>query len=156
MTKRSAKCQHCGGELAATTSRSAPQLRQFFWMIALAFANWPETHEHQFASTEELRAWLTMKAGAREVGAAIPLHDISRDVAMLVAEAAIRGAGSYAMPVMHGDILVIFRPKSISFAKMPHHAFCQLSDDVADIIDAETGMGIASLMQEAKRATADG
>jgi len=118
-------------------------------MIKAAFMHWPEWHERQFSSSEELRSFLQMKAGAREIGAQIPLVGLSKERAMLLAEAAIRGAGSYAMPVIHGDVLVIFRPKSISFSRMPHAAFCQLSDDVAAVIEAETHIKVEDMMREA-------
>lgn len=130
-------CPHCGCELVSPAGgkpRSTDQLRRYFAMIKGAFSNWPEAHPHQFASAEELRAWLQMKAGAREIGAQIPLTGISKERAMLLAEAAIRGSGSYAMPVIHGDTLVVFRPKSIAYAKMAHSDFCRLSDDVSEII----------------------
>jgi len=121
-------------------------------MIRAAFIHWPETHERQFSDAEECRAWLQMKAGAREVGAQIPLTGMSKERAMLLAEAAIRGAGSYAMPVIHGDTLVVFRPKSIAFASMPHVEFCRLTDAVADVIRAETGMDPEVLLRETERA----
>lgn len=145
-------CPHCGCELAPSAGgkpRSVEQIRRYFAMIKAAHMHWPEWHERQFASSEELRAFLQMKAGAREIGAQIPLTGLSKERAMLLAEAAIRGAGSYAMPLIHGDMLVIFRPKSISFARMPHADFCKLSDDVAAVIEAETKIEIADLMQAA-------
>lgn len=117
-------------------------------MIKAACHHWPETHERQWSSPEELRAWLQMKAGAREVGAQIPLAGISKERAIMLAEAAIRGSGSYAMPVMHDDLLVIFRPKSISFARMAAAEFCQLNDDVAAIIATETGLSVEDLLRE--------
>ena len=144
-------CPHCGCELTPTSGgkpRSSEQLRRYFAMIKAAFMHWPEAHQHQFASSEELRAWLQMKAGAREIGAQIPMTGMSKERAMLLAEAAIRGAGSYAWPVIHGDTLVIFRPKSVSFAKMAHSDFCKLSDDVAAVIEAETGIKVDDLLRE--------
>ena len=67
---------------------------------------------------------------------------------MMLAEAAIRGAGSYAMPVMHGDTLVIFRPKSIRFTTMPHLAFCGLVSAVETVIEHETGARVDDLLME--------
>ena len=148
---KDATCPHCGCELtpdAGGKPRSTDQLRRYFAMIRAAYHHWPEHHERQWSSSEELRAWLQMKAGAREIGAQIPLTGISKERAMLLAESAIRGAGSFAMPVMHGDVLVIFRPKSIAFARMAHADFCRLSDDVAAIIEAETGLNAEQLLRE--------
>jgi len=143
-------CPHCGCDIAPSGKpRSPEQLRRYFAMIKAAFHHWPERHPHQFANSEELRAFLQMKAGHRIVGAQIPLTGMSKERAMLLAEAAIRGAGSYAMPVIHGDVLVIFRPKSIAFAKMEHGEFCRLSDMVESVIQAETGLQASQLLTEA-------
>lgn len=142
-------CPHCGCELAPEgKARSGDQLRRYFAMIRAAFLHWPESHAHQFANAEELRAFVQMKAGHRTVGAQIPLTGMSKERAMLLAEAAIRGAGSYAMPVIHGDVLVIFRPKSISFGKLDHSSFCRLSDDVEAVIRNETGLDPEALLVE--------
>lgn len=121
-------------------------------MLRLAFTHWPETSERKFANEEELRAFVQMKAGAREVGAQIPLIGISKERAMMLAEAAIRGAGSYAMPVIHRDTLVIFKPKSISFAKMEHNDFCRLSDAVQTVIEQETGIRVDDMLKHGEAA----
>jgi hypothetical protein len=143
-------CPSCGCELVAKAGgkpRSVEQIRRYFAMIRAAFHHWPESHERQFANSEELRTWLQMKAGAREVGAQIPLTGMGKERAMLLAEAAIRGAGSFAFPVIHGDTLVIFKPKSISFGKMAHSDFCRLSDEVAGVIEEETGITTNDLLK---------
>lgn len=143
-------CPVCGYEATQKEggkTRSVEQIRRYFKMIRLAWDTWPESHEHQFASSEEMRAWLQMKAGAREIGAQIPLTGMSKERAMLFAEAAIRGAGSFAWPVIHGDTLVIFRPKSIAFSRMAHADFCRLSDDVQSVIEAETDIRVEDMMR---------
>jgi hypothetical protein len=132
--------------------RSVPQLRRYFALIKAAFHHWPETHERQFASEEECRKWLQMKAGHREIGATIPLTGISKERAMLLAEASIRAAGSYAVPTIHGDTLVIHRPRSIAFGKLGHKAACVLFDEVASVIRAETGLDPDALLRETEAA----
>ena len=67
----------------------------------------------------------------------------------MLAQAAIAGAGSYARPVIHNGELIVWRPKSIAFAKMPHLEFCALSDAVAEVIEAETGIKVEEMMREA-------
>ena len=144
-------CPHCGCDLvqpAGGKTRSTDQLRRYFAMIRAAFHHWPEHHERQFASAEELRAWVQIKAGAREIGAQIPLSGMPRERAMMLAEAAIRGCGSMAFPVLHGDMLVVFRPKSVSFAKMAHADFCALSDAVEAVIRNETGLYAEQILTE--------
>ncbi len=148
------RCPSCGFDAGPSNQkpRSVEQLRRHFGLIKAAFHHWPEAHERQFSDLEECRAWLQMKAGAREIGAQIPLTGMSKERAMLLAEAAIRGAGSYAMPIIHGDTLVVFRPKSIAFHKMPHAQFCALTDAVAEVIEAETGLQADDLLRETERA----
>ena len=143
------KCDFCGGYVGnSSKSRSVPQLNRYHKLVSATFDNWPETHEHQFANIIECRKWLEMKAGHREIGAQIPVSGMSKERAVMLAEAAIRGAGSYAMPVMHGDTLVIFRPKSIRFATMPHLAFCELVAAVESVIEKETGARVDDLLLE--------
>lgn len=129
-----------------------PQIRRYFAMIKAAFHHWPESHETQFASEEEARKWLQMKAGHREIGARIPLVGLNKDKAVALVEAAIRASGSYAVPVMHGGDLVVFVPKSIAFGKLSHLAACTLFDDVAAVIENEIGVPADRLMKEHERA----
>lgn len=138
----------CASCPARHKPRSVEQHRRYFALIKAAFHHWPEGHERQFASDEELRKWAQMKAGHREIGASIPLTGMQKERAMLLAEAAIRAAGSYAVPVIHGDVLVVFRPKSIAFDKLGHKAACQLFDEVAAVIEAEIGVPAEKLLKE--------
>lgn len=143
-------CPICGHTTDAPgrKTRSIEQHRRYFALIAATWHHWPESHERQFTTAEELRAWLQMKAGYREVAASIPIAGMNRDKALLLVEAAIRGAGSYAVPVLHGASLVVFRPKSIAFGKLPHLAFCALNDAVAEVIQAEAGLSAETLLHE--------
>lgn len=147
-------CPHCGCEIETNRSgkpRSVEQHRRFFAMIKAAFEHWPESHERQFSSAEEMRKYLQMKAGYREVGATIPLTGINKQRAMLLAEAAIRAAGSYAVPVINGDVLVVFKPKSIAFDKLSHKDACRLFDDVEAFIEDAIGVPAQTLLKEQER-----
>lgn len=151
----SAVCPHCLSPLDDAPEgkpRSLPQLRRYFAMLRAVFAQWPETHEQQFSDVTAMRKWLQMKAGHREIGARIDLTGMPKESAMLVAEAAIRGAGTYAVPVVHGATLAVFRPKSIKFNKLGHLEFCALNDEIDDVIYAETGLDAERCLQEHKRA----
>lgn len=142
-------CPDCGCDLSKPgKARSPEQLRRYFALMKATFMHWPEAHPHQFANLEEMRSWLQMKAGHREVGAHIPISGMSKERALLLAEAAIRAANSFAWPVIHGDTLVVFRPKSISFAKLYHANFCRLASDVEAVILKETGLDPERLLLE--------
>lgn len=147
-------CHVCGfyPEHVDGKPRSLPQHRRYFSMISAVFHHWPAAHGRQFADREELRAWLQMKSGWREVAAQIPIVGLPRERVKMIVEASIRAAGSYAEPVLHNDTLVIFRPKSIAFDKMRHLDFCALNDAVEDVIRSETGLDPEQVLQEHQRA----
>jgi 6-phosphofructokinase len=143
-------CPTCGSE--RKSPRSVEQHRRFFSLMRAAFTNWPETHERQFSSEEELRKYLTMKAGHRELTARIPLTGIRKEQAVVLAEAAIRAAAAYAVAAVHGSELIIWKPKSIAFHKLGHLAFCELNSAVDEILLAEIGISGDELLQETERA----
>lgn len=147
------RCKCCGSDTEHPEKvRSLPQLRRYFALIRSAYHHWPETSDRQFASEEECRKWLQMAAGWRDVGARIPLVGITAERAKLLAEAAIRGAGSYATPVVHKGELVVWVPRSISFASMGPQEFGQLSDAVSAVIEQETGHRADELIRETEAA----
>jgi hypothetical protein len=146
-------CPVCGyKEQKADKARSLAQHRRYFGLLKAVFAHWPETHERQFADEHELRKWCEMKAGWREVAATIPMVGMQRERALMLVEAAIRAAGSYAIPVLHKGDMVIFRPKSISFSRMPHHEFNDLCDRVERVIREETGLDPEQVLREHEHA----
>lgn len=154
-TGRVAACEVCGHTPSGSTRgapRSLEQLRRYFSVIRAAFSHWPDTSARQFASEEELRAYVQMKAGYREVASRMPLVGLNRDRALMLVEAALRAAGTYAMPVLHKDEMVIFKPRSISFAKLGHSEFCKLNDAVEAVIEQEIGVPVETLLKEHGRA----
>ena len=69
----STRCPACGFDVGHNAKpRSVQQIRRHFGLYRAAFTHWPESHPHQFTNAEEYRAWLQMKAGAREIGAPPP------------------------------------------------------------------------------------
>lgn len=152
---RVAACPVCGhrDEVGARGApRSLEQLRRYFAVIRAAFHHWPETSARQFSDEEALRAYVQMKAGYREIAATIPLVGLNKDRAVMLVEASIRAAGSYAMPVVHKGGLVIFKPRSISFAKLGHSEFCKLNDAVEAVIEQEIGVPVETLLNETENA----
>jgi len=145
-------CPECGCVLDEDKPRSLPQLRRYFAMIRAFYFHWPKSHGRQFTNETECRKWLQMKAGHREPGASIPLVGMPKERAMFLAEAVIRGAGSYADVEMQGDTLIVYVPRSVAFGKLKHLAACALFDDVATVFHAETGMDPEQVMREYVRA----
>lgn len=145
-------CPHCGVVLEEKHARSLPQMRRYFSVLRAAFMHWPENHSRQFGDEEEARKWIQMRAGHREVAASIDLGGVSKEQALLIAEASIKAAGAYAVPVLHGETLVIFKPKSIKFSRLSHKDFCKLNDEVDAVIEAETGLKADVLLKETERA----
>lgn len=131
--------------------RSIDQHRRFFGLMRALLHHWPETHPRQFADEHELRTWLTMKAGHREIAAQIPLAGVPREKVAVIVEAALRAAGSYALPIVHHNDLVVFKPKSIAFSKLSHLDFCALSDAVDAVIRQETGLDPDQVLRETER-----
>jgi hypothetical protein len=118
--------------------RSLDQHKRFFLLIRAAFENWPENHPMQFTDEQSLRKWLTMQAGYREVIYQVPLIGVRIEVAIPLAESLMRAAGKHAKAVGHKGNLVVWGPKSISFASMSHMDFCTYNNAVQDTIEAET------------------
>jgi len=143
-------CAVCGTPYG-DDGRSLPHLKRFFAMLRLVYANWPESHDRQFASAEEMRAFLLIKAKHRVMAASIPLQGVNKDRAMMLVEAAFRAAGTYAFATPHGGNIVIFKPKSIAFAKLSHLEAVGIFQEVEDVITAETGIDTKSLMQNGEQ-----
>ena len=141
-------CPVCDTPIEATMGRprSYEQHKRYFALIRQAFFHWPETHPWQFANEAELRAWLQIKAGWRELASRTPVIGMRPEAARTVAEAAIRAAGAYAVPVVQGSDLVIWKPKSISYRSLPHLEACRLFDAVAVVIEQEAGLSAEQLL----------
>jgi hypothetical protein len=149
-------CPYCECKLPdpakASKPRSYDQLKRYMALCKAAFEHWPESHPSQFADWIEARKWLQMKAGYREIASRIPLAGIPPEKARFIAEISMRAAGSYAVPVVHGGDLVIFKPLSIAYDALKHIDFCRLNDLVDEVIFAETGLKAEQLLDERERA----
>lgn len=142
-------CPHCGCEIEKQgKSRSIDQHRRYFAIIRNTYANWPESHDVQFATETECRKWLQMKAGYRELALRMPVTGIKPDHAALIAATAMRAAGAHAVAVAHKGELCVWKPISIAFQKMGPAEFGKLCDDVSAVIEAETGMKADELLKE--------
>jgi hypothetical protein len=143
-----------------TKGRSAADHRRLFGMIGKAFDQWPEAHEFQPASVDQLRAWLTCRAGHYD-STPIFVEDIElfpkekRDVAFklvaLAVEAAVKAAlaeGSYAFTRVHGDAIAVFRPRSISWSTLDQKAFGPIREAIETEIESALGVRADQLLRE--------
>ena len=142
-----APCEHCGGYPSPKRGkpRSVPQHRRYFAMIRAAFHHWPEAHEFHPVSEEHLRRWCQAKAGHRVVNA-IETDSMTPAQAVLATSSAIKAAGPFSFVSAVGSTLYVITSSSIDFNTLPHLAACALFDDVADVIEAETGLKVDDIM----------
>lgn len=69
------------------------------------------------------------------------------DQAVAAISAAMREAGPYAWTTSVQSVLHVRTPASISFDELPHKDACKLYDDIAQIIEMETGLKADELLK---------
>ena len=141
-------CEHTFNAAKVGKPRSPEQNRRFWAVVRAFFDHWPETNARQFSSENELRIWAQMKAGYRDIAARIPLVGIQRERGLMLVEAGLRAAKSNAVPVIHKDEMVIFTPRSISFASLPHGKACEVLSAVETLLENESGLKAEELLRE--------
>ena len=139
-------CPTCGAKTKSI--RSVDQHRRIFAVVRAAFLHWPETNSRQFPPAEGRRKYLKMPAGNREPAARIPPIATRKEQAIILAEAAIRAAGAFAVPEVHGAELVIWKPQSINFASLSHLKFCDLNRAVDEVLVEQMDMTGDQLLAE--------
>ena len=128
--------------------RSYAQHKRFFALLKEVLHHWPEKHDWQFANRHELRAWLTVKAGWRELKSQTPIVGAKPELVRSIVEGALRAVRSFAIPFVVGDCLQIWAPKSINYKTLSHQDACRLFDEVAIVIERETGLRAEQLLGE--------
>lgn len=130
--------------------RSIEQHRRLFGLIKAAFFHWPENHERQFADAGELRSFLIMKAGWKEVALRMPVVGMKLDLVTVIVGAVMKAVHAHAIVVPHNNQLVIIKPKSIKFQSMKHLEFCSLNDAIDGVIQEVFSMTGDQLLQQHK------
>ena len=146
-------CPQCDLRFDASrdsTHRSAPQHRRFWGVVRAAYHHWPESHDEQFSSQNELRVWLTMKAGWRDLASKTSISGMKPDALVAVVQGALKSAGANARVAAHKGQLCIWTPKSIRFDRMKHMEFVALNQAVEDVIKAELGITGDELLEQHK------
>lgn len=141
-------CPHCGGDLAEQPKRkprSVPQHRRYFAMIKAAFSHWPHDHRFQPITEERLRKWLQAKAG-HAVIKTVDVSAMTKTQAVIAIAAEIMRADPIHFTSATDEAFYIIESASINFDTLPHLAACALFDDVADVIEVETGAKVAQIM----------
>jgi hypothetical protein len=141
-------CPHCGVELQAKPkgkSRSVPQHRRYFALVRAAFSHWPSDHRFQPITEERLRKWLQAKAG-HAVIKTVDVSAMTKTQAVIAIAAEIMRADPIHFTSATDSAFHIIESASINFDTLPHLAACALFDDVADVIEVETGLKVAQIM----------
>jgi hypothetical protein len=148
------KCPHCDCPIDFENPRSTPQLRRYFGMIRAFHTHWPEAHPEQFDDCDNFRYWLQMKTSPqyRYEKARIPLNGVPENTALLMVRAGMMANEGFAYPKVYNGCVVIWKPKSIAYEKMPHADFCKLSDEIAVTFEAETGLNAKDVFKETENA----
>jgi hypothetical protein len=150
-------CSTCG-KVVDQIPRSLPQMRRFQKMITSYFDHWPNNHPRQFSNRERFRKWAEMKVGHYDAvvvplaiagGAANPTNVEGLKAA---AKSAIAAAGAYAEIGIKGELMTIYRPKSIAFDALPHSEATRIMSDVEVFLEGETGMNADTVMRETEDA----
>lgn len=134
-------CPDCGCELKPAKGRkprSVPQHRRYFALIRAAYYHWPEAHEFRPQSEEHLRKWLQAKVGHRIVET-VDTAGMSPEQASSAIASQVRKAGPFAFHSAVGTRFYSVVSESIDFDTLPHLKACALFDDIAELIEAETG-----------------
>lgn len=136
-------CPHCGVELTAEKKagkpRSVPQHRRYFALIRAAYNHWPDSHAFRPMSEEHLRKWLQAKVGHRIVET-VDTTGMTPEQASAAIAMQVRKCGPYAFHSAVGARFYSVVSDSIDFDTLPHLKACALFDDIAEMIEAETGI----------------
>lgn len=144
-------CPECGYSPKKNAKpRSVPQHRRFFALIKAAMYHWPESHGFKPTSEDHLRKWLTAKAGHRTIQT-IDTEGMSVAQATAAISAQVGKSGPWTIHCHAGTRFYSITPDSIDFDSLPHLAACALFDDVAEIIEVETGIRCDEMIKHTPR-----
>lgn len=143
-------CGHCGMPLHAP--RSLQDHKRLFSLFRAAHENWPEDHPFQPANAEQLRKWLTAKAGYRDITVLTPPPLDSAEARHLYVasvEAALAGGKNVSWVVPHRDVVAVIRAKSIAWDKLGQAEFGMIRDAISAVIERELGVAAGDLLRSA-------
>jgi len=139
---------------ALTVPRSNPHHNLVMAAIEEAFKNWPETHEQQFDTKDELRGWLLCKAGhCFKVTLELDSEEYAALAAQSLAEFIQQADGFRRIFFKsHKSKVAVFAPQSIKFDELDQKEFNKISQEISDILSAEINMSLDDFKKEAGKA----
>lgn len=154
-------CPHCGCEFPfhvpgdpakPAKPRSVKQHRRQFAVFRAAFMHWPETHHFQPVNEEHLRKYLIAKAPRYRSVTCIDTDGMSPEMIAGSIASALKEAGPWSFHSAVGTRLYVIVPHSIAFEELPHADACDLFNAIAEVIYAEIGIAVETLINETARA----
>lgn len=149
------RCVCCGCEIDDIDARSSKDHRRFFKIVHVAYHHWPEGHDFQPASAEHLRAWLLCKADWKTVTTyQLPATDSPIQMAAFIGliEDLLGDEDNPRFGRWVGSSLHVFKPKSIKYTRAGQKRFNKVRDAVSEIIEAEIGIPVETLLRESEKA----
>jgi len=147
-------CPECGHGLVK--GRSRPDHNRLFAIIDRAFHQWPEAEEFQPRDAQQLRAYLTVRAGHINV-VPVPVPEgyaesqAIRDLYRLAVEGtakACAGEAGYNTTRVSASGIEVISPRSISYDTVSQKEFGPIRDAILHIIEAALGVPADQLLRE--------
>lgn len=79
----------------------------------------------------------------------MPIVGVRADAVSMIVSAALQAAHSGSFAAVQGGRLLVVRAKSIKFSSMRPQEFGALCDDVAAVVERETGIVVDEALQSA-------
>lgn len=132
--------------------RSVKQHKRQFAVFRAAFMHWPEDHEFQPYNEDHLRKYLIAKAPKHRSVEVTDTSNMPMEMAVVAITAQINKAGPYAFHRNKGSRFYTVTAHSIAFDELPHDEACNLFNEIAEVIYAEIGITVETLINETTRA----
>lgn len=155
-------CPHCGAEFPytppasapdkASKPRSIPQHRRQFAVFRAAYHHWPESHHFKPHSEDHLRKYLIAKAPRHRSIECTDTSNMTSQMATAAIMEQVRKAGPYAFHSAVGSRFYTITAHSIAFDELPHAEACTLFNEIAEVVYAEIGITVETLINEMARA----
>lgn len=145
-------CPDCGSIIRHPKRRgkprSVPQHRRLFGLVRAAFNQWPDSYEFQPRDEEHLRFWLLKEVGHCEVAKTIRCETVNVKALTSLLTSIFRAADSRRCFLdVHGDLIHVIVPHSVSFEKLPHSSACVIYSLIEDRISQVIGVQADTLLK---------